>query len=60
MSILIASFPDCRNLIDCDVADVVVVVFQMKNVAVDLNDFSAQAGRSCADDVHFFVDQFGK
>jgi hypothetical protein len=42
MSILIALFPDSGDFIDGHIAEVVLVVFQMKDFAIDLDNSSAQ------------------
>jgi hypothetical protein len=60
VSILIALFPDGDNLINGDVADIIVVVAKLKDFAIDLHDLSAKAGSAGAHHVDFFVDQFGK
>ena len=60
MTIPVAFFPYRHNLVDGDVADVVLVILELHYGIFDLDDFAAQAGRAGADNVNFLVNQFGK
>lgn len=59
MAILVALFPNGRDLVDGDVADVSVVVLQMEHVTFDFDNLTAETRRASAEHVDFAIDHFG-
>jgi hypothetical protein len=59
MAILVALLPNGRDLIDGDVADVIVIVFQMEHITLDFDNLAAEARRASAKHVDFAIDHFG-
>jgi len=56
MSVLVALFPYGSDLIDGYVADVVVLVFEVKHVTIDLHNLAAETRSAGTEHVDFFID----
>jgi hypothetical protein len=59
MAVPVVLFPNGRDLVDGDVADVIVIVFQMEHVTFNFNNLAAEARRASAKDVDLVIDHFG-
>jgi hypothetical protein len=59
MAILVVLFPNGGDLVDGDVAQVIVIVFQVEHAALDFDNFAAEARRASAKHVDFAIDHVG-
>jgi len=58
MTILVALFPNGRDLVNGDVANVFVIVFQMKDATLDFDNLAAETRRAGAKHIDFVIDHF--
>lgn len=59
MAVSVALLPNGRDLVDGDVADVIVIVFQMEHIALDFDNLAAEARRASAKHIDLVIDHFG-
>lgn len=59
MAILVAFFPNRDDLVDRNIADVVIFVLELKDAFFNPDYFAAEARRASANNVNLSIDHFG-